>query len=199
MENCRPIERSIVDAMLSPYKEQCRYLKQAGVESARAAPPARTPVEALSGFGIFSIQESCYIQDTGHFNSVEFNICYNQLAYVTVADLTVRNLIGPMQGVTLSEFRTKQLPNMLIANFSSTFKRSIDARLFYGRFRIERLSVRKDSLYMRTHCSFFDDNGGFSDGTVLLALLNIVRGEGRSARREVGVDADRVAVAASTE
>ncbi|MGW6540873.1 FcoT family thioesterase [Streptomyces sp. NPDC055051] len=39
----------------------------------------------LTGSGMFTIPEPCYIDDTGHFNAVEFNICYNQLAYYTLA------------------------------------------------------------------------------------------------------------------
>ena len=39
----------------------------------------------ISAKGRFSIPDSCYIDDTGHFNAVEFNICFNQLAYVPSA------------------------------------------------------------------------------------------------------------------
>ncbi|MEO1375818.1 MAG: FcoT family thioesterase, partial [Cyanobacteria bacterium J06635_10] len=45
----------------------------------------------------FSIPESCYIDDTGHFNSVEFNICYNQLFYIIIAYLIKNQLLEVMK------------------------------------------------------------------------------------------------------
>ena len=38
----------------------------------------------------------CCIDDTGHFNSVEFHICYNQTLYYTVAKSVQERLVRPV-------------------------------------------------------------------------------------------------------
>src|SRR5688572_6040661 len=98
-----PVEPNLIATLLEPYRPQCKYLKSAVVEDARpgaeylvTAPGTRSADAALGSArpgaevqpvrarGEFRIQESFYIADTGHFNAVEFNVCYNQLAYVLI-------------------------------------------------------------------------------------------------------------------
>jgi hypothetical protein len=84
-----PIEISpaFVADILSPYKAHARYLKTAEIASFREKSSDDKGKGALAkGVGRFAILESCYIDNTGHFNAVEFNICFNQLAYVMFAN-----------------------------------------------------------------------------------------------------------------
>ena len=63
----------------------------------------------ITGKGRFSIPESCYIDSTGHFNAVEFNICYNQLAYVLFAGCINAGVMGKvrddmtLRGITVGQ------------------------------------------------------------------------------------------------
>src|ERR1041384_5399948 len=83
------------------YLPHCRYLKSAEL--------AATP--ELTAIGRFEIGDSCYIDDTGHFNAVEFNICYNQLAYYLIAKTVQEGLLPAFQGWNLDDFWRLQLPN----------------------------------------------------------------------------------------
>ncbi len=76
------VNRDLLKLFLEPYKEDCKYLKKAYFNSNESRKEDRN-----LGFikGEFAIPYSCYIDDTGHFNSVEFNICYNQLFYILIA------------------------------------------------------------------------------------------------------------------
>src|SRR5262245_56508099 len=79
------IDDAFVADILRPYRAHARYLKSAEITHVhdKAVPQGRgKPSSLITGMGRFSIPESCYIDHTGHFNAVEFNICFNQLAYV---------------------------------------------------------------------------------------------------------------------
>ena len=59
--------------ILKPYRAHARYLRSAEITHFRnpAAPRDGTSAASLlTGTGRFSIPESCYIDDTGHFNAV---------------------------------------------------------------------------------------------------------------------------------
>src|ERR1051326_3438355 len=73
------VPASILETVLTPYKKHCRYLQSVPAEKDSSG------TALLNGRGTFSIPESCYIADTGPFNAVEFNICYNQLTYSLLA------------------------------------------------------------------------------------------------------------------
>ncbi|NJR65313.1 MAG: hypothetical protein HC772_08340, partial [Leptolyngbyaceae cyanobacterium CRU_2_3] len=62
------VSQELLDTFLAPYKEHCRYLKRAQFQS-----PVISTGREQSWLinGDFAIPESCYIDDTGHFNSVE--------------------------------------------------------------------------------------------------------------------------------
>src|SRR5882724_11344285 len=83
---CVPMDISdtLVADILKPYRPHARYLRSAQITHFRdkAAEGIAANKGLVTAAGRFSIPESCYIDDTGHFNAVEFNICYNQLAYV---------------------------------------------------------------------------------------------------------------------
>jgi FcoT-like thioesterase domain len=74
------IPSKLAAEILRPYKQNATYLKSAEithVNDKSAISPGTADHKLVSGKGRFSIPESCYIDDTGHFNAVEFNICYN--------------------------------------------------------------------------------------------------------------------------
>src|SRR5687768_14191823 len=75
----RPIEPSLIGRVLEPYHTTCRYLLEGLVSYA----PSRKPL--LEVDGLFRIPASCYIKETGHFNAVDFNIAYNQIAFCALA------------------------------------------------------------------------------------------------------------------
>lgn len=64
---------SLLAQVLNPYKAHCKYLKSAQVTKEGDPHDGGRVIGRCE----FSIPQSCYIDDTGHFNSVEFNICYN--------------------------------------------------------------------------------------------------------------------------
>jgi len=86
--------------ILKPYRENATYLKAAEiVEVNDKTAIAGTDQKLIIGKGRFSIPESCYIDSTGHFNAVEFNICYNQLAYVLFAGCINAGVMGKVRAV----------------------------------------------------------------------------------------------------
>ena len=180
-----PVEDDLLQRVLAPYKDHCRYLERATVVSAMdppatGAPPANGSLqrgrwgdgEPLVWIeGELAIPASCYIEDTGHFNSVEFNLCYNQLVYTLMAQCVVSELLPPFSAMTLEEYLARQLPDVLIHEFSSKFSRPMDMRAFRGRVTITSAGDRKRFLLVHTTCQFDDDRGGHSHGEVTLAIV----------------------------
>lgn len=160
------VDGALLDSVLTPYKLDCRYLKQAIVE---VGGPDGTVATIRGELGI---PHSCYIDDTGHFNSVEFNICYNQLVYVLMAQLVVSEVTPYFAAMSLGEYLERQLPDVLIHDFSSKFKRPLDMRRFGGRVTIRTTAKRSRFLFVRTECEFADDAGGAARGDVTLAIVD---------------------------
>lgn len=72
------IPENIFHKVLLPYQEnKTKYLKKATMINLE-----KKESGLLTIIGDFEILNSCYIDSTGHFNAVEFTICFNQLAYV---------------------------------------------------------------------------------------------------------------------
>ncbi|HEU5470909.1 MAG TPA: FcoT family thioesterase [Actinophytocola sp.] len=152
--------------VLRPYKVHSRYLKSATVSVQNGLPVGR---------GEFSIPNSCYIDDTGHFNSVEFNICYNQLVYYLLAKSIKERAVPALAAWTLDDFWERQLPDILIARFRSLFRAPIESSSFSGEVSIATITesdVRRPVLLTETTCRFWDRQDGSAEGEVLLALLN---------------------------
>lgn len=132
--------------------------------------------EGLMSRGTFAIDESCYIDDTGHFNAAEFIMCYNQLMYATLAVAVDTGVYPELEGWTLQDYWERQLPNVLIQEFWSRYSRPINARSFRGAFRIDAVDhsrIERGILKFETSVEFEDDGGGRARGTVLLALTDI--------------------------
>lgn len=160
----------LLERVLLPYKQDCTYLKSADI----------TVADGLAaGRGEFEIPQSCYIDDTGHFNSVEFNICYNQLVYYVMACAVRDSLMPAFSEWTLADYWSRQLPSILITSLSSKFKRPIDPRSFSGEVEFTKLTRRdllRPLLIAETTCRFWDASGGKAFGDVTLAILNPPQG-----------------------
>lgn len=170
------VSQELLNTFLQPYKEDCKYLKKAQFQQPALSENTKNAGNNKPGLwlmkGEFSIPDSCYIDDTGHFNSVEFNICYNQIIYILIAYLIKNKLLEPMNDWTLEEYKHRQLSDFLIVKFSSTFKKPINSNHFQGTLSINKVSVRGDLIILKTSCTYYDDNGGWSEGDVTIAILN---------------------------
>jgi hypothetical protein len=161
--------------VLRPYRVHCRYL-QAATLTAEEDAHGEVRVGAVCEF---EIPESCYIDDTGHFNSVEFNICYNQMLYYTVAKSVQEQLVRPFSNWTMDDYWARQLADFLITDFRSTFKRQMQGRRFRGEIEIasvqewEGSDLRPAMVVLQTVCRYWDDHGGESRGEVRIAITNV--------------------------
>jgi len=161
------VEESLLVQVLKPYRPGCRYLRSAVVESPAEAGDNQ-PLATIRGR--LTIGDSCYIADTGHFNSVEFNLCYNQLVYSLMAQVVVDGLLPAFRSWSLTEYLERQLPDVLIHDFSSKFHRPMSVDDFEGTVEILGARPRRNFMLVHTRCSFRDDSGGRSHGEVSLAI-----------------------------
>lgn len=182
------VSQDLLNIFLEPYKNDCKYLKKAQVqyldsEKSFEKSKNENKIKILIK-GEFSIPESCYITDTGHFNSVEFNICYNQLFYIMIAYVLEKNLLEVMKDWNLEIYKGRQLSNFLIVKFSSTFRKPINSNHFQGTLSINKSSERGSLIILKTSCAFYDNNDGWSEGDVTIAILKSEPGKNLSDSRE---------------
>lgn len=156
--------------VLRVYKPHCRYLRSAAVTTDGELPQARCE---------FVIPESCYIDDTGHFNSVEFNICYNQMLYYLVAKSVKERLVPALADWTMDDFWTRQLGDIYIAGYESVFQRPMRGReLFHGEIELHRVKRRgavpgrQPLIWLETTCRYWEDGGGHCAGQIRIAITN---------------------------
>ncbi|MGW1892240.1 (2E)-enoyl-ACP glycyltransferase [Streptomyces sp. NPDC002004] len=164
-----PTDEELLARVLSPYKQHCKYLKSAQVTAADGLSSARCA---------FEIPESCYIDDTGHLNSVEVNIAYNQMMYYLVAKSVKEGLLAGFENWTLDDFWRHQLPDILIARFASNFRRPINPRDFIGEMELRSVTRRTPGggspfLHAQTVFRYQDAHGGRCDGEATLAFVNV--------------------------
>ncbi|MFD3869499.1 FcoT family thioesterase [Streptomyces sp. NPDC058623] len=158
----------LLERVLRVYTPECRYLT-----SAEVAENEHGLVVAVCEF---AIPGSFYIDDTGHFNAVEFNLCYNQMMYYAVAKSVKEGLMGPFATWTLDEYWDRQLADFLIVDFRSTFKRGIDAARFSGEITFSRIRETgggrnwQPMVLADTAVRYWDDAGGQASGDVRLAV-----------------------------
>lgn len=172
------IEPRFLQQILSPYKPNAMYLKSAAITHVQGGAGSQGDIrDIVTATGAFSISESCYIESTGHFNSVEFNICYNQLAYVLFAQ-GLRS--GILQRViprwneniklTYDIFLREQLSSMLIVRIEGKFTQQLDSTNFSGALSLQRITSFKKSNFAHTSIAFSDAAGVKSRGQVTLAF-----------------------------
>lgn len=162
--------------ILKPYRENATYLKAAEiVEVNDKTAIAGTDQKLIIGKGRFSIPESCYIDSTGHFNAVEFNICYNQLAYVLFAGCINAGVMGKVRAVqgagipTMAEFKNDQLPAMMIVALESRYFKPLDSKDFTAELSINKISAVGNAWFFFTTITFSDSQGVKAKGSVTLA------------------------------
>ncbi len=164
-----------VKRFIEPYKEHCKYLKQARFQYLEPTNPSKTSESKNQAIwymqGDFSIPESCYIADTGHFNAVEFNICYNQLGYVMLAYLVQNKLLQALADWDIESYKDYQLSNVLITKFSSAFKKPINSDHFQGTISLDKYFTRGSLIMFKTSCVYYDHNSGWAEGTASIAFL----------------------------
>lgn len=182
-----PMPMEISDAfiarILKPYRENAKYLKSARILDycePFSDPALKDNNELVSIEGTFSIPESCYIDDTGHFNAVEFNICFNQLAYVLFGKCIQSGIFHRVvfdweQRVNLSyeSFLKYQLSSMFIAKIEGNFLKQLDSKLFQARLTINRIMWTAQTAFVYTKISYSDAKGVRSKGGVLLAFRTV--------------------------
>ncbi|MEV0294823.1 FcoT family thioesterase [Nocardia sp. NPDC050710] len=142
------------------------YLKQA-----RATRRGDTVV----GVGEFGIAEPCYIDDTGHFNAVEFNISFNQIFYYTLAAAIRDRLIPELANWTLDDYWERQLPAILITRFDSRYRRPIGSRAYTAELTIGRVEFRNRTrplFAVQSHIEFTDAAAGCASGDIEVVLLD---------------------------
>ncbi len=169
-------DAALLTKVLRPYKPHCRYVRSTAVTVERDTDEGNRVIARCE----LSIPESCYIDDTGHFNSVEFNICYNQMVYFAIAKAVQDQLLSTFDGWRIEDFWRKQLPDILITRFESCFRRPVNARRFFGEVSFGRARAGGSAMMlMRTQCRFWDDADGRCDGNITLAILNPPAVEGQ--------------------
>jgi hypothetical protein len=180
------VDSGVLHQVLVPYKRtHTDYLKYACVSESPS-----TDTELFSVTGSYEIPCSCYIDATGHFNAVEFIICYNQLAYFAFGHLTSSGQLsqlpvkpsnavvrGIMEDLTFDAFLDQQLASMFIVKSELGFKAPIDPRRFYAAFGIDKVIYRSGTFFIKTHCTFFDDAVGQASGEVVLAYTTHLKHE----------------------
>jgi hypothetical protein len=173
------ISDTFVAEILKPYRPNAKYLKSAEITrvSDEALYDSTSKESLITAVGRFSIPESCYIDDTGHFNAVEFNICFNQLAYVLFGksvEVGVLQKIWPVSANYLSsftEYKKHQLPAMLIVRIDGVrFFKPMKSGDFRAELSIDRMTMLGDAGFVYTTITFSDCDGIKAKGCVVLAF-----------------------------
>ncbi|MFE9680389.1 FcoT family thioesterase [Streptomyces sp. NPDC006285] len=164
-----PTDEGLLARVLMPYKDNCAYLRSAVVTDDAGRVAARCA---------FAIPESCYINDTGHLNSAEANICYNQMMYYLVAKSVQEGLLTEFASWTMDDFWRHQLPDILIGRFTVAFRQPVDPRAFSGELEFRDVRRRATSggssfLYADTAFRYRDADAGRCDGEATLAFVNV--------------------------
>jgi hypothetical protein len=163
--------------ILQPYRANAKYLRSAELIYVRSSAADDEAAGLVTGRGRFCIPESCYIDDTGHFNAVEFNICYNQLAYVVfghcIASGILQRLIPRWEErvqLSYADYKRHQLPSMLIAKIEGRFSKQLKSDDFWGELTVNRISGSHGAYFCFTSIAFSDAQGVKSRGSVVLAF-----------------------------
>jgi hypothetical protein len=170
------IAKDFTAEILKPYRQNATYLQAAEITQVNdKTEVAGTDHKLIVGKGRFSIPESCYIDSTGHFNAVEFNICYNQLAYVLFAGCINAGVMGKVRAVqgagipSMAEFKNDQLPAMMIVALESRYFKPLDSKDFTAELSINRISAVGNAWFFFTTITFSDAEGVKAKGAVTLA------------------------------
>lgn len=169
------VPRVLLDRTLNCYLPSVRYLVGAEIEYADDGLPFATEVGDMVAIarGRFTTRTDWYIDDTGHFNAVEFNLCYNQLAYTLLAQSVASGIIPALsEQIPAIEFRERQLTDLLIRRYMVTFDHPMKADHFVGVVAIRRVIGRMGRLFLETHARMGPVDGPWcSTGEITLAVV----------------------------
>ena len=147
-----------------------KYLKSAQITQVRDPDTPAKGLPLVTAVGGFSIPESCYIDDTGHFNAVEFNICYNQLAYAMFGKCFETRVVPKLRFLTLPQYRENQLQSCFIISLESRYLQQLNSKAFRGELILNKLSWVSGVLFCFTSIAFSDGDGVKAHGQVVLAF-----------------------------
>ncbi len=166
-EYLQKIDNDFLLKALKPYSsKEAVYLQEASVLSLGK-------LRSNSNYivqGKFSIESPCYVDETGHFNGVEFVICYNQIGAVSLAYATQNKLLLCLQDLTVEDFYILYMSGIYITRLESTYKSLINPKEFSCKFEV--IKERKGSRLsiLKTLVEFSDPQGGIASGKVDLAI-----------------------------
>jgi len=95
------VAATVLASMLGSYSSSCKYLQEAIFNDKGC----------LEIAGRFCIPHSFYIESTGHFNAIEFIICFDQLHYVFFGEAVQRGLFPEMGFGSIENCRKILLSN----------------------------------------------------------------------------------------
>ena len=157
------ISSRIVDVMLEDYYSNCRYLKEAFYGKRG---------DYVGAEGVFEIPSSCYCESTGHFNAVEFLICFNQLTYTMLSEAVERGDMPELGADCVEDFKKLQLVGSYITKIKDiSFKRKIDPRSFSGNVEIQSRKSMRGANFYKMKGMFADENGGNAFGLMNIAIV----------------------------
>jgi hypothetical protein len=158
----------LLNRTMTPYvAKDTIYLKEATVEKRH---------DAIVGTGELGFERSCYIDETGHFNAVEFIISYNQLFYFTLAASVRDQLIPELAGWTMDDYWQRQLPSVLISKMATRFRQPINSRSYRGVLTITDVEFRNRSrplLALQTTIEFSDAGIGSAVGELEIVVVDL--------------------------
>ncbi|MGB8407419.1 MAG: FcoT family thioesterase [Mycobacterium sp.] len=159
---------ALLDRTMTPYAGKGTvYLKRATAERRG---------QTVIGTGDFGFQQSCYIEETGHFNAVEFIISYNQLIYYVLAASVRDGLIPELSNWDLADYWERQLPSVLISKMATRFRQPINSRSYRATLTVTGIEFRERSrplLALQTNIEFSDDAIGSVYGDIEIALVDL--------------------------
>ncbi len=163
------LSQEMLTEALVPYRSHCKYLKTCSLEyiPVRAGVSPDVSEASLLAEGECAIEESCYIDSTGHFNAVEFQIVCNQIMYAMFAESVRLGLVRSFSALDLPGYWERRLSNVLITNVNSVFRRVIDPRKFRVRHQLDRSYLIKERVFWESRVSYSDDDDGCAEGTVV--------------------------------
>ncbi len=140
------IENTIIESVLKPYTN--KYLLDAKEEF---------PLFE----GKFLIKQSAYLNlgvSSGHLNAIDALICYNQLAYVSIANAIKYKKIPKFSNISFEYFEKSMLQGVMYKLDTVVFRKPINtASDFYGRIVISDIKRFKNTYFLNTSYDF--ENG----------------------------------------
>ncbi|ODS22733.1 hypothetical protein AB835_12595 [Candidatus Endobugula sertula] len=179
-EDTQEISDNIIHKILLPYrKKNALYLKKAKMINLEEKENG-----ILSIVGDFEINDSCYVDSTGHFNAVELIICFNQLAYVLFGYAFSHNLFKyfPIKNgtteakeiltlMTLDNYLDEQLSAMFILKSEQSFQAVINPNSFQCFLQVVQIFYRNKIFFIKTRSTFSDDGNGKAKSKITLAYV----------------------------